>query len=293
MSTTGKEAVSPITYRNATGNDIEAEHAVFVAAEGELLRRHGFGWSTPPPIDRFAPGHHHLLAHDGQRCFVAESDGRVVGYSAVIVREEASFLAALFVDPGSQGVGVGRKLFALAFAEAPARRMTISDAIQPISNALYARNGLLPATPILGFEGHPSNIEPSDLEASRPAADALAVLDRAAYGFDRSVDHAFWAAQASPTLWLRNGEPVAYSYRWPTGRVGPIAGKDEASAAAALWAEVGREPSLHVEIPGTCRSLVRVALAAGLRLTAPVGLLLLSDGIEAPHSLAISSYGLM
>lgn len=285
--------MSPITYRNATQDDIEAEHAVFVAAEGELLRRHGFDWPTPPPVERFALTHRHLLAHDRRRCYVAEADGRVVGYAALIVREDTSYLAALFVDPASQGMGVGRELLALALAEAPLRRMTISDAIQPISNALYARHGLIPATPILGFEGHASNLVPAGLEASAPVASAVADLDRAAYGFDRSPDHAFWASVANSTLWLRDGEPVAYSYRWPTGRVGPVAGCDEASAAAALWAELGREPSSRVEIPGTCRSLVRVAFTAGLRLTAPAGLLLLSDGVEAPRSLAISSYGLM
>jgi GNAT superfamily N-acetyltransferase len=281
----------PIRYRNASETDIEAEHAVFVAAEGELLRRHGFAWAAPPK-ERFAPEHLHFLAHDGPRCFVAVSDGEVVGYSAVIVREETSYLAALFVHPGVQGQGVGRELLALAFAEAPRRRMTISDAIQPISNALYARYGMLPSTPILGFEGEASDIPPSDLDAAAPTAAALAALDRAAYGFDRAVDHAFWQAQARGTLWLRDGEPVAYSYRWPTGRIGPIAGCDEASAAAALRAELSREPKATIEIPGTSRSLVRVAFTAGLRLTAPPGLLLLSDGIEPPRSLAISSYGL-
>jgi hypothetical protein len=152
---------------------------------------------------------------------------------------------------------------------------------------------MLPATPILGFEGEPSDTLPSGVSAVARTAAALAVLDRAAYGFDRAVDHAFWGARASATLWLRDGEPVAYSYRWPTGRIGPIAGSDEAGAASALWAELGREPRAQIEVPGTSRSLVRVALAAGLRLTAPPGLLLLSDGIEPPRSLAISSYGLM
>lgn len=134
---------------------------------------------------------------------------------------------------------------------------------------------------------------PSGLVASEPTPAALALLDRAAYGFDRAVDHAFWAAQATPTLWRRDGEPVAYSYAWPRGRVGPVGGRDEASAAAALRAELARQPESSVEIPGTSRSLVRVALAAGLRIAPPPGLLLLSDGVEPPRSLAISSYGLL
>jgi hypothetical protein len=118
------------------------------------------------------------------------------------------------------------------------------------------------------------------------------MLDRAAYGFDRSLDHLYWAAQAAPTLWLRSGKPVAYSYRWATGRVGPLAGRDGASAGAALEAELARQPDAVVQIPGTSRSLVRVAVAAGLRLVAPPGLLLVSDEVEPPRTLAISSYGL-
>jgi GNAT superfamily N-acetyltransferase len=290
---TREDVTGRVAYRRAAVADVEAEHAVFVAAEGELLERHGFGWSTPPPLDAIAPSLHHFLRHDGGRCFVAEVDGRVVGYSAAWVRGGTWFLAGLFIDPGHQGRGIGRRLLELALAGAPAGRMTISDAIQPVSNTLYAGYGLLPTTPILSFTGTATAEAPSHLVPSEPTADALALLDRAVYGFDRAVDHAFWAAEATPTLWLRDGEPVAYSYRWPRGRIGPVGGRDEASAAAALQAELARQPSARVDIPGTSRSLVRVALASGLRIAAPPGLLLRSDEAEPPRSLAIASYGLL
>ena len=280
-------------YRNATDADILAAHAVFVAAEGELLQRHGFGWPEPPPVERVAPGLRHLLRSDGDRCFVAEIEGRVVGYSAAWVRGDTSFLAALFIEPAHQGLGIGRRLMELALDGAPSRCMTISDAIQPVSNALYARHGLLPTTPILEFTGPATAVAPSDLTPSDPAAADLAELDLAAYGFDRAVDHAFWATQAAGTVWRRDGRPVAYAYRWPNGRIGPIAGLDEASAAAALEAELARRPDGWVEIPGTSRSLVRAAVGAGMRLVAPPGLLLTSDDVVPPRSLAIASYGLL
>jgi GNAT superfamily N-acetyltransferase len=285
-------AARRVAYRTATLADVEAEHAVFIAAEGELLRRHGFDWSEPPPLDVFAPKLRHLLRHDGERCLVAEVAGQVVGYSAAFVRGETWFLAALFIDPGHQGLGIGRRLLELALVGAPPRRLTISDSIQPVSNALYAKHGLLPTTPILPFRG-PATVEvSSDLVASEPTPAALAMLDSAAYGFDRALDHTFWATEAAPTLWLRDGQPVAYSYRWPSGRIGPLGGRDEASAAAALQAELARQPNPYIEIPGTARSLVRAAIASGLRIVPPPGLLLTSDGVEPPRSLAISSYGL-
>lgn len=282
-----------VSFRRAGETDASAEHQVFLAAEGELLQRHGFGWATPPPPDRIASTLRHLLAHDAERCFVAEADGRVVGYGAAFVRGGTTFLAALFIDPLVQGRGVGQGLLERVLTGTPSRRLTISDAIQPVSNAIYARWGMLPVTPILGFGGQATRVPAPEVEAAEPEARALATIDAAAYGFDRAIDHAFWATQAAGTLWLNGGAPVAYSYRWPSGRIGPIAGLEPRWAAAALVAELTRRADGYVEIPGTSRVLVRVAFDAGLRLEAPPGLLLVSDEVEAPRSLAISSYGLM
>lgn len=287
----GSAAAPDVSYRAATSDDIEAQHAVFVAAEGELLGRHGFGWADPPPPAALAPGFRHFLEHDGGRCFVAEANGRVVGYSAAWVRGDAWFLAGLFIDPAYQGRGVGRRLVELATAAAPATRMTISDSIQPVSNALYAKNGMLPITPILTFRGTAVVEPPSGLVAGDTDPPTLARLDLAVYGFDRAVDHAYWATQATGTLWRRDGEPVAYSYRWPNGKIGPLGAVDGETAAAALRAELARRPAGLVMLPGTSRSLVRVAIDSGLRLVAPAGLLLLSDGVEPPLALAISGYG--
>lgn len=291
--TTARASPALVTYRRATDGDVPGEHAVFVRAEGQLLDRHGFSWPTPPPLESFAPTLLHLIRHDGERCFVAEAAGRVVGYAAGIIRGDWWFLAALFIDPDFQGRGVGRTLLERAMAGAPARRMTIADAIQPVSNALYARHGLLPLTPVLIFSGTATTTRASGLEAGPPDPATLATLDQAAYGFDRTVDHEFWASRASATVWRRRGAPVAYSYRWPNGRIGPLAGLDEAAAAGALRGELASSPEATITIPGTSRSLVRVAIESGLRLCAPPGLLLVSDGFEAPSTLAIASYGLM
>jgi len=281
-----------VTYRPATEDDIEAEHRVFVAAEGDLLERHGFAWPAPPPLERHAPSLRHLIRTDGARAFVAVADGAVVGYSNAFIREDAWFLASLFIAPGYQGRGIGRRLIERSIAGAPRRRMTITDAIQPISNALYARFGLLPATPIIGFAGASETSSGTELVAAEATPDELGALDRIGYGFDRAIDHAFWRLQAEPTLWRRSGEPVAYSYRWPSGRIGPICGRDGSSAADALRAELLDGAPHRVDIPGSSRALMAAALGAGLQLRAPAGLLLVSDDAPLPTSLAISSYGL-
>ena len=279
--------------RPATEGDFEAELAVLDAAEGGLRTRHGFGWQAPP-LEAFAAAHRHLLTTDPDRSWVADDAGRVVGYTTAFSRRERWFLSDLFVDPAYQGSGVGARLLDRAFGDGPEARMTLTDAIQPVSNALYARRGLVPTTPVLEFGGKPRRIEPATLEPSLPDAESLAELDRVAYGFDRAVDHSFWATGATCTLWRAAGEAVAYAYVSPRGRIGPLAARDGAAAGAALSAELarlgGREASL--DVPGSSREVVEVALAAGLRITGPPGLLLLARGLEPPRALAISGYWL-
>jgi len=161
------------------------------------------------------------------------------------------------------------------------RRAAPPDAIQPVSNALYARRGLVPATPILTFAGRPSLDRPAE-----PADADVAAVDAAAYGFDRSVDHAYWSAVARRTTW---GD--AYSYAFPHGDIGPVAGLDEAAAARALAAELTRaEGDVRVRIPGSSRVLVELALEAGLRLSPVPGLLLLSEDATPPTALACSGF---
>ena len=131
----------------------------------------------------------HLLDHDGARSFVAQESGRVVGFTAGWVREGVWFLSALFVLPEWQGRGIGRRLLNLAWGDGYRRRITVTAALQPVSTATYARHGLIPTTPILRFEGEPLATAPPHIDPASPDPDSLRLLDQAAYGFDRSVDH--------------------------------------------------------------------------------------------------------
>jgi hypothetical protein len=74
-----------------------------------------------------------------------------------------------------------------------------------------------------------------------------------------------------------------------------LAGRDGAAAALALRAELARRASQPTEmlLPGTTPGLVEAALASGLRLTRPPGLLLLGHGTDPPKALAISGYWLL
>ena len=199
-------------FRPATPDDVREEHAVFCRAVGELYRAHGYAWRDPP-VAEFAKGRGHHLAYDAERCWVAELDGRLVGYTGALLRGDTWFFSSLFVDPDVHGRGIGRRLLQLASSDAPPRRLTITDSIQPISNGLYASAGMLPITPLVRLEGHGAGGQRPELEPGPAMPESLAAVDAAAYGFDRAVDHALWAARWERHGWFRNGDLVAWSYR--------------------------------------------------------------------------------
>jgi GNAT superfamily N-acetyltransferase len=268
-----------VELRPAADGDLVAMHAAYTAALAGVFAPHGFE-GPGSPVEVFADVQRHVAATG--RSVVAENDGEVVAFGSSWQRGDDWFLASLFVAPQAQGRGVGPALLDAVWGDAP-RRRTMTDAIQPISNAVYGRRGLIPATPVLDFTGRP---DASSIREEAPAD--LAAIDAAAYGFDRAVDHEHWAQIARRATW---GD--AYSYVFPGGSIGPVAGLDAGAAARALDAELARaDGEVRVRIPGSSRALVEVALGAGLRLSPTPGLLLLSEGLAPPTAIAVSGYPL-
>jgi GNAT superfamily N-acetyltransferase len=265
-------------------------YSVFLESIGEVYRLHAFE-PPSPPLEVFEAQQLHVLS-TGDSVVAVEGD-RVSGFGSAWARGDDWFLASLFVAPGAQSRGIGAALLDAVWGEEHGRRRTITDAIQPVSNALYARRGLVPTTPVLAFGGVPADAAARLDEDGSGDPAQLADLDAAAYGFDRAPDHAFWVGAARRTLWRRDGEAVAYTYAFPGGSIGAVAGIDAPAGAAALETELARAPGpVTVRIPGSSRLLVELALRCRLRLTATPGLLLGSNGVEPPRSLAIGGYTL-
>jgi putative acetyltransferase len=271
-----------VDLRPAADGDLPVLHDIFVAAVGSVFEPHRF---TPPAprFEVFASLQRHIV-RTGSSVVATGDDGRVLGFASSWEREGDWFLASLFVDPEAHGRGVGRALLDGVWGDADTRR-TITDAIQPISTGLYGRRGLVPSTPILGFSGRPRL---AGTLSARPEPADLGAIDAAAYGFDRAVDHAYWQERARRTTWAH-----AYSYAFPGGEIGPVAGLDAAAAARALAAELAQaDGEIRLRIPGSSRALVEVALAAGLQPAPVPGLLLLSENAAPPTALAIAGYAL-
>jgi putative acetyltransferase len=271
-----------VDLRPAADADLPALHAIFVAAVRSVFEPHRFA----PPAPRFevyASLQQHIV-RTGSSVVAIVGDGRVLGFASSWQRDGDWFLASLFVDPAAHGRGVGSALLESVWDDADVRR-TITDAIQPVSNGLYGRRGLVPATPVLGFSGRP---RPAGAPPARSEPADLGAIDAAANGFDRAVDHAYWQQHARRTTWAR-----AYSYAFPGGDIGPVAGLDPAAAARALAGELAlAQGDVRLRIPGTSRALVEVALAAGLQPTLVPGLLLVLESAAPPTALAIAGYAL-
>jgi GNAT superfamily N-acetyltransferase len=278
-----------VELRPTTADDLPALHAVFLGAIGGVFQPHAFE-PPAPPFGVFANQQRHVLTTGTS--VVVELVGEVVGFAAAWTRGGDWFLASLFVAASVQSGGVGTALLDAVWDDRAERRRTITDAIQPVSNALYGRRGLIPVTPLLAFSGVPADAR----ERLQPVADAdgaLGAIDAAAYGFDRAVDHAYWEQGGARTVWTRAGAPIAYSYGFPGGAIGPVAGLSATDAADALESALARAAgSVSVQIPGSARALVAVALRCGLRLSPTPGLLLCSEGAEPPSALAIASFTL-
>ena len=210
--------------------------------------------------------------------------------------------------PEAQGLGVGGRLFELATTGAPpgAVRATITDSIQPISNTLYARRGLLPREVLVGIAGEPRpDLRPPRLGTleAEPLTTAsipdLREIDAAAAGVDRSVDHEYYLGVTGRRGWLlrRAGRPAAYVMLRKDGWVGPAASVREpdmyvvTAYALAGLATIGAA-KVRSGVTGRCAGAQRALWEAGLVFETTPGLLLASRPFGRLDRYLAASYGM-
>ena len=338
--TTGRPAAE-VTYRRAEEADLPRAFAVFRAALNAYLVP--AGQQPIPDDDQQSPTYLHMLRHDAERFWVAEAvveeltgerggharrrrrarstgargdagtlgvGGRqVVGWGSGLLRGDWWFLSSLFVLPEAQGLGVGARLFELTATGAPpgAVRATITDSLQPVSNNLYARRGLLPREVLIGFDGRPNErVAPPRLGTLAPEPLTLASIpelreiDAAAAGVDRSVDHEFYLTGGGRYgyLFRRRGRAVGYAMLRRDGWVGPVAAvraRDVEAITAFGIADLqarGFAEQVRAGVTGRCEGAQRAFWGAGLRFSSTPGLLLSSRPFGRLDRYVAASYGL-
>ena len=240
----------------------------------------------------------HLRATDPDRFLVAErheapgDDGPpIVGFVSAIRRGDTWFLAMLFVHPAAQAQGLGRALLeAVLPIGDDVARATCTDAAQPISNALYARYGIVPRLPVLELVGCPGRSPlpalpagiravPFELLAGGspgrrgPATPGRGPRDprHSAPRLRPPEDHGYLAGAGRLGYLYEagDGRVVGYGYTSEAGRVGPVAVEDEVLFPAVLGHLLGAVApagAVSAWVPGAAGRAVVALLEAGLRV---------------------------
>jgi GNAT superfamily N-acetyltransferase len=298
----GEPAPDAVSYRPVHTDELAACAEVWRDGINDYTRRLNQP-DVPPETASLLRLYAHLQSTDPDRFIVATvpadpTEGetgageRIVAFATALMRERLWFLSMLFVRPEFQGAGLGRALLArVAPGDGEASfRSTATDSAQPISNALYAAEGIVPRVPLLNLIGLPqqpdafgtlpAGIVPvpfSDIagkpgsDGHRRLADAVDALDRELLGVAHPADHRF-LRQESRTGWLYHGPDgavIAYGYATEAGRIGPVAVRDEALLAPILGhlsSAITPRGAFALWLPGTADRAVVPALRAGFRL---------------------------
>jgi hypothetical protein len=233
-----------------------------------------------------------------------------VGFACGLVRGEWWFLSTLFILPEFQAQGIGRALLERAKAGYPTPSgiaATMTDALQPKSNTLYARHGMFPRLPAVVFTGplRPGLERPrlGNLEVRPLTLDdlpALLQIDADVTGLDRTPDHASYLGEAEWPGWLfsRAGQPTGYTYIRPGGAIGPAAtvrsGDMERVMQYALVEVAAYQPAaVRVIVPGPNTAAQRPLWAAGLVFDEVPGLILMSRPFGHFDRYVCASFGMM
>jgi GNAT superfamily N-acetyltransferase len=303
-----------VAYRPPSVEELADCALVWHASVDAYMTR--LGHPLPPPVVEPAVRlAEHLLATDPELFRVAVRSGgpgrrdRVVGFGIGLQREHIWFLSQLYVMPAEQGRGIGRALLSQILPAAPAagaaddphaepRRpgvlATTTDSAQPVSNAMYARLGIVPRMPVFNLVGRvaawaalpplPEDVEavplePPEMIAHRnPAAagraelsDAIDAIDRQVLGYAHRKDHLFLRVQGRTGFLYRTsaGEALGYGYSSQVGRFGPVALLDETLTAAVighLMRSIEPRGAASVWVPGANDRAMVALLRAGLRI---------------------------
>jgi GNAT superfamily N-acetyltransferase len=248
-----------ITYRAASVADSRLLFEIFEASIDDLgVRMQATSNSTagdPAAWDRRRPLFEHL-ARTADQQWIAEDDGRPVGYARTILRDGVRELTEFFVMPGIQSTGIGRELLERTFPADGARHRTLIATFDVRAVARYLRCGLDGRLPIFCLARAPEVVSvASDLQAGPLVADdatlsQLATIDCELLGYRRDIDHRWFAEQRPGLVYRRGGAIVAYGYA-PTaaGWGGPYAALDAADLPRLLAdAETAARRAGHEEV---------------------------------------------
>jgi len=214
-----------VSFRPGQESDAYDTFVIFERAYSDLLRRLGSTESTSASHpDRLAkmwaerePLYIHLT-RSADQFWIAEKDGKPIGFSRSIVRGRLRELTELFVLPGQQSGGIGRELIQRAFPEDESDYRAIIATTDVRAQVLYLKAGVYPRFSMNYFGKEPASRNVSaDLDA-RPmetitgSIDLVGSIDEIIIGHRRDADHEWLMQDRTGVLFHHHGQLVGYGY---------------------------------------------------------------------------------
>jgi acetyltransferase (GNAT) family protein len=275
-----------VDYRPITPADLDSCIEIFYAADEQLTAERNLPLMPRNP-QSMQGIFTHVTTYTPGRAWLAEESGNAIGFGMAVEREDLVFLSFLFVSPKAQAAGVGTALYERCVPRSGFRATSIWS-LQPISAALYARDGVVPRVPLYTFLGRPRTPLPllaDGLELTAIKPDELDELDREVLGFSRRVDHLVWQAWDRRPFGLRaQSDVIGYGYAQPSGRVGPVVVRrsvDLLPLVGELMRQFEPPGEWMVHVPGPAADSFALLLRAGMRMDgAPVIFCATEDRID-------------
>ncbi len=223
--------------------------------------------------------------HAARGVWVARDAGTPIGIA--FAREFAFelFVSELFVEPSFRNAGIGMRLLRAASQDASDLALSgLAAACDPASIAFALHAGLGLHVPVLRIAGE----IPRDEQLVRIAAgthrfatlpiepggnaDELDALDREIRATAKPREHDRFAASATGTAFVLDGDCVGYVYVWPDGRIGPLGAASAAYLPAffafglAALRRTYRASWCTALVPGSNARVLRAAVTLGLRV---------------------------
>lgn len=260
----------PPTFRPMSPGDVDEVYGLAAAAfaePGEAERR------TAEEVAVRKERFRHLLRHDPEGAWVAESGGRVAGVAIALLREGLWVLSLFVVGEGYRGRRLGGELIGRALGYgAPFEHGMIASSTHPAAMRTYA---------LAGFDLHPTFTAkgavrreklPAGLSVRDGGVDDLelaAGVDRHLRGAAHGPDLEFAVRSSNRMLVAERGSARGYALT-RDGSPWMVAATEPEVASDLLWASLAEsEPGEEVEvrwITGRQTWAVRTALSAGLSL---------------------------
>jgi GNAT superfamily N-acetyltransferase len=282
--TNGSQVTTSLLIRPGDAADQAALHQILLDAVWDLAWRIGiqdggrFASAEERAADlaRWQPILDHLTATADQ-FWVAEQEGKPVGYARSILRDGVRELTEFFVSPDAQTGGIGRALLARAMPPGAAHNYIIAT-LDLRAQARYHKLGIYQICAVYTFLRKPERTEPQENSSGNVAFvpitpehfPALAQLDLAVHGHRRDEDHAWLMKDRTGFLMLRQGQVVGYGY---VGRYsGPFVMLDGSDYPAALAhaesiaAAQGLE-NFGLDVPMLNRTAVAYLLGRGYQMS--------------------------